>query len=144
MNATSDPADPTARMAAAAALARYAAATAGLARYGTEAELRAFVRESLPQALVDSHLRRAQRPASAPPLPPPKPERGREYTTMIWDLNGDGWKPVCCDGSLSQAEDHLAAWKEDLPNAVYAIGFRDVPTWAVLDPDSTLDSARGD
>ena len=72
MSATSDPTNRTARMATAAAR---------LARYGTEIELRAFVRHSLPQgssedmiqALEDGHLRHAQRRASAPPLPPPNP-----------------------------------------------------------------------
>jgi len=44
MSVTSDPTEPTARMFNTAA---------ALARYGTEAELRAFVRESLPQASED-------------------------------------------------------------------------------------------
>ena len=58
---------------------------------------------------------------------------GREYTAMIWRL--DGWEPIGCAASLLQARDDLAAWKRDLPGAHYAIGFRDVPDWTVPEID---------
>lgn len=61
-------------------------------------------------------------------------ESGREYTAMIWNLDGK-WEPIGCVGPLLQARDHLAAWKRGRPNANYAIGFRDVPDWTVPEFD---------
>jgi hypothetical protein len=58
-------------------------------------------------------------------------ERGHEYTAMIWNLDGK-WEPIGYKGSLRQAEDHLAAWRRQVPTEIYAIGFRDVPDWTVF------------